>query len=123
MFPFIGTLDLVRMKQINKTFCARITNYFRINRVRCQTYRIDPPLDENLETVALPSRKTIREYRNAGRPLPELLGTLYVEDDENLKEFNWVLDNGQTFKFKCCSWNGHKFEHISYLENKKVAEI
>jgi len=123
MFPFIGTLDLVRMKQINKTFCARITNYFRINRVRCQTYRIDPPLDENLETVALPSRKTIREYRNAGRPLPKLLGTLYEEDDENLKEFNWVLDNGQTFKFKCCSWNGNKFEYISYLENKKVAEI
>jgi hypothetical protein len=123
MFPFIGTLDLVRMKQINKTFCARITYYFRINRVRCQTYRIDPPLDENLETVALPSRKTIREYRNAGRPLPKLLGTLYVEDDENLKEFNWVLDNGQTFKFKCCSWNGNKFEYISYLENKKVAEI
>jgi hypothetical protein len=123
MFPFIGTLDLVRMKQINKTFCARITNYFRINRVRCQTYRIDPPLDENLETVALPSRKTIREYRNAGRPLPKLLGTLYIEDDENLKEFNWVLDNGQTFKFKCCSWNGNKFDYISYLENKKVAEI
>jgi hypothetical protein len=75
MFPFIGTVDLVRMKQINKLFCARITNYFRINQVRCQTYRIDPPLDEALEKVALPSRKTINAYRNADRPLPKLLGT------------------------------------------------
>ena len=123
MFPFIGTLDLVRMKQINKVFCARITNYFRINRVRCQAYRIDPPLDEDFETVALPSKKTIRAYRNAGRPLPKLLGYLINEDDENLKEFNWVLDNGQTFKFKCCDWDGHKFDEISYLKNKKVVEI
>ena len=118
MFPFIGVLDLVLMKQINKVFSARITNYFRINQVRYQAYRIDPPLDEALKKVALPSRNTINAYRNAGRPLPKLLGILYIEDDENLKEFNWVLDNGQTFKFKCCSWNGNKFDSIDYLKNK-----
>jgi len=56
IFPFIGVVDLVLMKQINKVFCARITNYFKINQVRCQAYRIDPPLDEALEKVALPSR-------------------------------------------------------------------
>ena len=53
----------------------------------------------------------------------KFLGYLINEDDENLKEFNWVLDNGQTFKFKCCSWDGHKFDEISYLKNKKVVEI
>ena len=123
MFPFIGTVNLVRMKQINKVFCARITNYFRINQVRCQAYRIDPPLVEDLETVALPSRATINAFRDAGRPLPKLLGILNIVDDENLREFNWVLDNGQTFKFKCCSWNGNKFDHINYLKSKKVKKI
>lgn len=116
MFPFIGTVDLVRMKQINKVFCARITNYFRINGVRCQAYRIDPPLDEDLETVALPSKKTIRAYINAGRPLPKLLGTLYNEDDDNVMvEYNWALDNGQTFKFKCNDWDGYKFDSVEFL--------
>lgn len=117
MLPFIGTLDLVRMKQINKVFCARITNYFRINGVvRCQAYRIDPPLDEDLETVALPSKKTIRAYRNAGRPLPKLLGTDRVVDNyEVMVEYNWALDNGQTFKFKCNDWDGYKFDSVRFL--------
>ena len=34
-----------------------------------------------------------------------------------------MLDNGQTFKFKCCSWNGNKFDHINYLKREKVVKI
>ncbi len=78
---------------------------------------------QDLEKVALPSRATINTFRDAGRPLPKLLGILSIVDDENLWEFNWVLDNGQTLKFKCCSWNGNKFDHINYLKSKKVVEI
>jgi hypothetical protein len=57
--------------------------------------------------------------------LPKLKGILYIEDDENLKEYNWVLDNGQSFKFRCCSWNGNKFDRhsISYLKKKPVQVV
>ena len=60
MFPFLSPIQLVRMKQLNKLLFARITTYFRVNQVRCQTYRIDPPLSDSLETVYLPSRSTIK---------------------------------------------------------------
>ena len=51
--------------------------------------------------------------------MPKRRGILHICDDENLQEFNWVLNNGQTFKFKCCSWNGNKFDShsITYLRN------
>ena len=39
------------------------------------------------------------------------------------REFNWVLDNGQTFKFKLDDYDHHEHVDIDYLENKKVVKI
>jgi hypothetical protein len=46
-------------------------------------------------------------------------------DNENLREYNWVLDNGQSFKFRCSSYNDHKFDRrsISYLKKKPVQVV
>jgi len=56
IFPFLSPMQLVRMEQVSKLLGIRITTYFRVHQIRLQSYRIDPPLDDSLESVYLPSR-------------------------------------------------------------------